>query len=285
MASPLTLLAEASPGYTEPSRLSDWMKLEATEGLHTRLSASAVDTYERCPLRFKLERDWRLASKPTGALQYGGSIHRVLRTYYDALRAGRPRTETELIDDFRADLASAGIQDPYQHELYEKQGIEQLKDFFAAAQQSAPPEVLHTEEWFEIKLGETKLTGRIDRMDRAPDGSVVVVDYKTGKARDQEDADQSLQLSIYAMAAREKWGYDVNSLVFYNLVENVAVATVRSDAELRIAQERVAAAAEKIAAGQFRPNIDFHCSFCSFRLLCPAKEKHFPNLGKPKSEN
>jgi DNA helicase-2/ATP-dependent DNA helicase PcrA len=285
MGAPVDLFAEESLGYADSSRLGDWLKLTATEGLELQLSASAVDTYERCPLRFKLERDWRLASKPAAAMQYGASMHRVLRTYYDALRADRPRTEQQLIDDFRSDLASAGIQDQYQHELYEKQGIAQLKDFFAVAQKSTPPEVLHTEEWFEIKLGETRLTGRIDRVDRAADGSVIVVDYKTGKARDQEDADNSLQLSIYAIAAREKWGYDARSLVFYNLEENVPVATVRSDSELRIARDRVAKAAEQIAAGEFKPNVDFHCSFCSFRTLCPAKEKHFPNLGKPNAEN
>jgi DNA helicase-2/ATP-dependent DNA helicase PcrA len=285
MGPPLDIFAEESLGYPAPSRLSEWLKLTATEGLHMQLSASAVDTYERCPLQFKLQRDWRLAAKPAAAMQYGASMHRVLRTYYDSLHAGRPRTEQQLIDDFRGDLASTGIQDPYQHELYEKQGIAQLKDFFATAKESAAPEVLHTEEWFEIKLGETRLTGRIDRVDRAADGSVVVVDYKTGKARDQEDADNSLQLSIYAMAAREKWGYDVHSLVFYNLAENVPVATVRSDTELRLARDRVAAAAEGIAAGEFKPKIDFHCSFCSFRSLCPAKERHFPNLGKAKTEN
>jgi superfamily I DNA/RNA helicase/RecB family exonuclease len=285
IGSPVDLFAEESLGYPEPSRLADWLGLPATEGLQLQLSASAVDTYERCPLRFKLERDWRLASKPAAAMQYGASMHRVLRTYYDSLRAGRPLSEQQLIDGFRNDLAGTGIQDQYQHELYEKQGVGQLKDFFAAAQRATPPEVLHTEEWFEIKLGETRLTGRIDRIDRASDGGVVVVDYKTGKARDQEDADDSLQLSIYAMAAHEKWGYDVRSLVFYNLEENVPVATVRSEAELRIARDRVAKAAEHIAAGDFKPKVDFHCSFCSFRTLCPAKEKHFPNLGKPGSEN
>jgi superfamily I DNA/RNA helicase/RecB family exonuclease len=285
VGSPVELFAEESLGYPEPSRLANWLSLPATQGLQLQLSASAVDTYERCPLRFKFERDWRLASKPAAAMQYGASMHRVLRNYYDSLRAGRPLSEQQLIDDFRNDLASAGIQDQYQHELYEKQGVGQLKDFFAAAQHATPPEVLHTEEWFEIKLGETRLTGRIDRMDRASDGGVVVVDYKTGKARDQEDADDSLQLSIYAMAAHEKWGYDVSSLVFYNLEENVPVATVRSEAELRVARDRVVAAAERIAAGEFKPKIDFHCSFCSFRTLCPAKEKDFPNLGKPSSKN
>jgi superfamily I DNA/RNA helicase len=93
ISSPIDLFAEDSLGYPGPSRLAEWLKLTATEGLQRQLSASAVDTYERCPLRFKLERDWRLAIKPAAAMQYGASIHRVLRTYYDSLRAGRPRSE------------------------------------------------------------------------------------------------------------------------------------------------------------------------------------------------
>jgi hypothetical protein len=69
-------------------------------------------------------------------------------------------------------------------------------------------------------------------MDRGPDGSVNIVDYKTGKARSQEDADESLQLSIYAMAAREKWGYRVGALVFHNLEGNVPVFSKRTDFQL-----------------------------------------------------
>ena len=77
-------------------------------------------------------------------------------------------------------------------------------------------------------MGPTSVVGRIDRIDRRPDGSVAIVDYKTGKARDQEDADESLQLSLYAIAAQEKWGYTVGALIFHNLEENVPVITTRT---------------------------------------------------------
>ena len=87
-----------------------------------------------------------------------------------------------------------------------------MRDFLAVARTLPPPQVLHTEQSFEIRVGETAVVGRIDRIDRRPDGSVAIVDYKTGKARDQENADESLQLSLYAIAAREKWGYNVGSL-------------------------------------------------------------------------
>jgi DNA helicase-2/ATP-dependent DNA helicase PcrA len=275
--STIEMFATASPACPAPSRSTEWLDLPATPGLHARLSASAVDTYERCPLQFKLERDWRMPRDIPAAMQYGAAMHRVLRTYYDSVRAGRPKSDDELLDLLREDLASAGMQDRYQHELYEKQGTEQLRDFLEASR-ATPLEVLHTEESFEIRFGETAIVGRIDRIDRTPDGGVVILDYKTGKARTQEDADESLQLSIYALAAQEKWGYRVGSLAFHNLEGNVTVATRRSVLQLEDAKERVQAAAESIAAGDFRAKVDFHCAFCPYRSVCPAKEKQMPRM-------
>ena len=272
----LDIAAVASPIYPAESRTNLWLELPVLDGLHTRLSASAVDTYERCGLRFKLDRDWRLAAKPAAAMQYGAAIHRVLKTYFDSVRAGRPKTDEELICLFQQDLAEAKIQETYQQELYEKQGIVQLLEFLKSVRSVPAEQVLHTEESFEIRIGETLVVGRIDRIDRRPDATVSIVDYKTGKARDQEDADQSLQLSLYAIAAREKWGYDVGALIFHNLEENVPVITMRSDSELHAARNRVQAAAQGIADGIFEPNLGIHCNFCAYRTLCPEKEKRIP---------
>jgi hypothetical protein len=44
------------------------------------------------------------------------------------------------------------------------------------------------------------------------------------------------------------------------------------------ARERVRAAAEGIAAGDFRANPDFHCAFCPYRSVCPTKEKQMPRI-------
>jgi len=206
-------------------------------------------------------------------MHFGASMHRVLKTYFDSLRLERPFSEEDLVDFFRADFRQAVIEDPYQRELYEKQGIDQLRDFLKVALRSEGPKVLHTEEHFEMRLGNATVAGRIDRIDDLGNGRVAIVDYKTGKARAQEDADDSLQLSIYAIAAREKWGYEAERLVFYNLQENSAVATTRHRLQLEEAKAKVVDVADRIAAGEFDAKPGYHCRFCPYRNLCPATEK------------
>ena len=276
----IEIAAAADPAYPAGSRLPDWLDLPPIEGLGARLSASAVERYETCPLQFKFEREWKLSREVQAAMQYGATMHRVLRTYYDSVRLGRKKTDDELLQLFRDDLATTGIQDDYQRDLYLKKGLQQLQDFLTGTRSTPPPDVLHTEEWFDVQIAGTKVAGRIDRMDRAADGTVNIVDYKTGKARSQEDADESLQLSIYAMAAYEKWGYHVGSLVFHNLEGNVPILSKRAEFQLAEARDRVLAAARGIAEGNFGPKLDYHCNFCAFRGLCPAREKRVPKLAK-----
>jgi DNA helicase II / ATP-dependent DNA helicase PcrA len=265
------------------SRLSEWVAMPPSSDLASTLSASAIENYKLCPLRFKLDREWRIPGEVSAALQYGASMHRVLRTYYDSVRLGRPKSEEELLQQFRDDLAAEAITERYQHDLYEQQGIEQLREFLASAQESKP-EVLHTEEYFSIKIGETTLVGRIDRMDRAGEGGVVIVDYKTGRPKSQEDADKSLQLSLYALAAKEKWGYTPERLAFHNLDGNTVIGTIRSEIELQEARLEVEKIAAKIAAGKFDPTPGFHCNSCAYRGLCPKTEKRIPELAAAASE-
>ena len=276
----IEIAAAADTTQPQGSRLPAWLELPPLEGLGARLSASAVQSYETCPLQFKFEREWKLSREVQAAMQYGATMHRVLRTYYDSARLGRTKTDDELIQLFRDDLATTGIQDDYQRDLYLKKGLQQLQDFLAGTRSTPPPDVLHTEEWFDVEIAGTKVIGRIDRVDRAADGTVNIVDYKTGKAQSQEDADESLQVSIYAMAAHEKWGYRVGALVFHNLEGNVPVFSKRAEFQLAEARDRVLAVARGIAEGNFEPKLDYHCNFCAFRGLCPAREKRVPNLAK-----
>ena len=275
------LFGHAAPPPAFVSRIAEWLALPPAFPL-TRLSATAVESYELCPLQFKLEREWRIPRDVPAALHYGASMHRVLKTYFESIRLERPLCEEELLDLFRIDFEQAVIEDAYQRELYEQQGIEQLRDFLQRLSRKPAPKVLHTEEHFEMNVGNATVAGRIDRIDDLGNGRVAIVDYKTGKPRTQEDADDSLQLSIYAIAAREKWGYEAERLIFYSLQENTAIVTGRHKLELDEAKAKVEGVAERIAAGKFDAKPGYHCRMCSYRNLCPATERlvHTPSPAK-----
>src|SRR5262249_22681074 len=265
------LFASANPSRL--SRAAEWLSLPPISPA-TRLSASAIETYDTCPLQFKLDREWRIPRKIPAALHYGAAMHRVLKTYFDSVRFQRELRIETLIEAFRALMVEARLEDGYQFDLYVRQGELQLGEFVASVREKGAPKVIHLEEPFEIRVGSSVVAGRVDRVDELADGQVAITDYKTGKSRSQEDADESLQLSIYALAAKEKWGYSVARLMFYNLEENVAVATVRNDAQLIETKSKVESVAGCIAAGKFDPRAGFHCNFCAYRNLCPATEKN-----------
>jgi RecB family exonuclease len=268
------IAAREEPGTAVPqSNVAAWLLMPPSASFVTSLSASSIDDYERCPLRFKLEREWNLPRETPASLQYGAAMHRVLRTFYDAQRYGREIGDDKLLEQFRSEMASAGIADRYQYELYLRQGMEQLRQFFEAARSAPQPEVVENERGFELQVGPAKLTGRVDRIDRTGPDTVAIVDYKTGKAKSQQDADESLQLSLYALAAREVLGKRADRLVFHNLEDNTMVNTTRSDAELEAAKVRVQEAADAIARGEFDAKPGYQCAYCPYRNLCPATEK------------
>ncbi len=110
---------------------------------------------------------------------------------------------------------------------------------------------------------------------------MAIIDYKTGKARDQEDADESLQLSLYAIAAKEKWGYTVGALSFYNLEENVPVITTRTETQLLGARARVEDAAQGIAEGKFDREAGHPLQFLRVSQSVPGEgEAHSASRGE-----
>lgn len=255
------------------SNVAAWLLMDPSANFVTGLSASAIEIYEECPLRFKLEREWNLPRDVSASLHYGAAMHGVLRTFYDAQRFQREIGDEELLEQFRTALAAAGIADRYQYELYLRQGKEQLRQFFECARAAPPPEVIDTERRFELQVGTARLAGRVDRIDLTGPDTVTIVDYKTGKPRTQEDADKSLQLSLYALAAREAWGKRADRLIFYNLENNTPVCTTRNGAELEQAKLQVQKASDGIAQGKFTAKPGYYCAHCPYRNLCPATEK------------
>ncbi|HUI84276.1 MAG TPA: ATP-dependent DNA helicase [Candidatus Binatia bacterium] len=259
--------------------VSQWTALPSRKhGHRLELSASAIEMYENCPLAYKLRYDWRLPEDATAALQFGNAMHLALKAYFGGVRAGRPPDEATVIACFLDEFAKAKIDEPLQRELYERDGRAQLSSLLRSALARPAGNVLHTEHRFNIEVGEARVKGRFDRLDLLGNGEVVVVDYKTGRAKTQEDADESLQLSVYALAAA-RMGHRPASLVFVNLKDGTAVESHRSPEQLREAEARVTTIAARIAAGEFEARPNSQCARCSYHSICPRHEEPLPRPG------
>ena len=245
-----------------------------------RLSASAIEAYERCPLQYKLEKDWKLPGEIGAHMQYGAAIHIAMKAYFDAVRVGRTIDEAALLASFDEEMTkTAAEHEAHQHKLFIAQGRRQLSAFYTAQNEIAEPKVLATEKWFDIVVEGVKVCGSMDRVDQRV-GGVHVCDYKTGRPRTEEDAEKSLQLGVYALAARELYG-SVASLSFHNLEDNTIVTTERTRADLIDVEKKIADVSQKIRAGEFSPKKeDFKCRSCAYRPICPAHEQKTYTIAK-----
>lgn len=237
-----------------------------------RLSASALDQYQKCPMKYSLSARWCIRGGPHATLTFGNVMHVTLREMALAWQREQPMTFADVELIYAREWKAAGFEDAYQEEEYRRAGLDQLRAFHGKYN-SAPPNVLALEKPFELPLEHNiVVTGRIDRIDRLPDGTVEIVDYKTGSVKRPLDAKKSLQLSIYAMAAKEILELEPSRLTFYNLGINDATVATRDAKSLTQARQEVGEIADCIRAGQFPAKPGFLCNYCDYRLLCPEHE-------------
>jgi len=256
------------------SRIADW-----AEAFHPaspeplKLSASAVENYRRCPQQYLFSYLWSLKEGPRATLSFGSVMHTTIKRFVQQLRKGvkLPFEEVERI--FETEWSSAGFEDEYQEGEYKKDGIEQLRAFHAAMMQ-APPDVREQEKGFELPLENNVIVaGRIDQINSLGRNDVEIVDYKTGKPKKDADARKDLQLSLYALAAKEIFELNPVRLVFHYLQNNQIQVTTRDAKQLDEAQKIVLEAADNIRAGEFAAKPGFVCRNCAYRPICPAHEE------------
>ena len=130
------------------------------------------------------------------------------------------------------------------------------------------------ERGFSFKLGPLLVRGRVDRVDELPDGSFELIDYKTGRPKSEDDLREDVQLSLYQLAARESWEVEARAGSYYYVLDNEKVPVEHSQEELDRVRAAVTEIAEGIMSHQFEPRPSPElCSFCDYRIVCPAAEK------------
>jgi DNA helicase II / ATP-dependent DNA helicase PcrA len=256
------------------SKIAAWAETFHPPSLEPlKLSASAVDNYRKCPQQFLFGRVWSLKEGPQATLTFGSVMHTTIKRLVDQLRKGVKLPFEEVARIFETEWTSAGFEDDYQEGEYKKDGMEQLRAFHASLLQT-PPEILEQEKAFELPLeNNVIINGRIDQINSLGGNEVEIVDYKTGKARNAADARRDLQLSIYAIAAKEILELNPVRLVFHYLQTNETQTTTRTLKQLDDAQKIIQEAAADIRAGEFSPKPGYTCRTCAYEPICPAHEE------------
>jgi DNA helicase-2/ATP-dependent DNA helicase PcrA len=272
-ANPTLFSAPATPPKVF-SRIAEWAETfrpPSPEPLE--LNPSAVDVFRSCPQKYLFSYLWSLQEGPKAAFTFGRVMHGTIRRFMSELKKGNRLPFAELQSIFETEWSAAGFEDDYQEGEYKKDGLEQLRAFHQSVL-SAPPEVLEIEKTFELPVANgVVLKGRVDQINALGRNDVEIVDYKTGKPRTPSDARRNLQLSIYAIAAKEIFERNPVRLVFHYLQTNERQETTRDPKQLLEAQNIVQETAADIRAGNFPPREGFACRGCAYRPICPAHEE------------
>jgi ATP-dependent helicase/DNAse subunit B len=188
-------------------------------------SASRLENYRACPHLFFVDSVLKLEPRvePAEGLdvaQLGNVYHRILKatfesaadkTNLDALIAALARVAPEILD---AAPRREGFRATAWWAQTRAEIVQTVRDTLTAL-------VAHTRGYTPLQFeryfsnlvlrdadDELRVRGVIDRMDRAPDGRLLIVDYKTGgpsafTARAVIEEGKKLQLALYALAARD----------------------------------------------------------------------------------
>jgi DNA helicase II / ATP-dependent DNA helicase PcrA len=273
-ADPTRLFAASAADAKAYSQVALWAKaFHPPRPEPLQLSASAIDAYERCPMKYLFAYVWGIRGGPHAQMTFGNVMHTTIREMVSVIRTHGKVSLDEVFAIYDRVWSSTGYPDEYQEQEYRRAGREQLEAFHRSCS-AEPPDVLHQEKAFELPLeNNVVITGRMDQVNRLGEREIAIVDYKTGRPRDAEKAAEDLQLSIYALAAVEILERAAGKLVFYNLTNNEAVESTRDAKALEATKAKIGEVADRIRAGDFSAKPGFTCGFCDYKALCPAHEE------------
>jgi len=259
-------------GLIEPSTDEPLVDLTDPEA-RVRVSPSRLETFEKSPLSWFVDA---MASSPSGlAAGIGTVVHAVM-----------DEASTDPDGDLSVERLWRGVEARWGELQFESPWLEEkerrrtrrlteglseyLRDFDRAG-----GVLLGSEGEFALELGHALVSGKIDRVERTPEGTIVIVDLKTGKTVPSaaKVADHA-QLGAYQLAlehgavaeAADAGSASVSAsggakLLFVStgtrgkLYREAAQEKVDDDALARL-RERVAAAAHGMAANTFVAVLD-----------------------------
>jgi superfamily I DNA/RNA helicase/RecB family exonuclease len=242
------------------------------EGL--ALSATDIELYRTCPLKYKFARVFGIPQETTINQRFGIVIHQVLERFHGQQAAGESDAGSleRLMALFAAAWRRSGFGESDDELQFRERAIEALRRYHARISSSgASPRWV--ERKFDFRIGPHHLRGRVDRVDELPGGGYELIDYKTGDPKPERELEGDVQLAIYRLAAREAWRLEGAAGSYWYVLADEKVAVGGSPDDLERVEGVVLEVGEGILDQDFEPRPSPEiCSWCDFRLICPASE-------------
>ena len=261
--------------------------------LPTAFSFSQIKSYQTCPYQYKLAHILKLPTKSSPHFSFGQSMHATLQDFYTSVQEMNRVKQDSLFALPQVTKPKDGVEVPALEELltmykahwipdwYESQeqrdkmyalGKDILKKFYAAEDGHWTIPVA-LESWFKIKIGNYVVHGRIDRIDQAPDGTLHIIDYKTGQSKETLTVDDKEQLLIYQIAAETLPEYrhlgKTGELTFYYLNDTLQTSFVGDPDDLEKIKGKITTTIDQIYDRNFTATPSpFICKYCDFRDIC-----------------
>ena len=247
------------------------------------LSPSRALDFKTCALLYRFRVIDRLPEPPSLEAARGTVVHGILEKLFDlpaparTVAAAAELVEPEWTALLGADEALAGLLDADPSGLVGMiETTRQLLNAYFTLEDPRRLEPAEREVLVETTLPSgVRLKGFVDRLDRAGDGRLRVVDYKTGKSPREEFEGKALfQLRFYALVLWRSTGVLPTMLRLYYLADREVLDYAPDEDDLLRVERQLEALATAIAkareSGDWRHKQSRLCDWCSFQAICPA---------------
>jgi len=240
------------------------------------LSPTKLTTYLACPLKYRftyLDTDGRWYLKAKSYYSFGSTLHAVLQRFHDPADTQVVSLD-EVVTAYEESWIDAGYAgaDEMQEAFGEGRRILELH-VAAEAQKPMPAETVFVERQLRADLGEFVLIGRIDRVDRLPDGGLEIIDYKSGRAVvTEEDVKSDLAMACYQLLVRRNYPNEpVSARILAVRSQSTATASLTEKELAEFERDLIALGREVLNFDldehrpRWLPNL---CPTCDFLPLC-----------------